>query len=162
MAGRKITIKKMLICFFLLIFAAPSWAAWTVSATLDKSFKLGDGRYIQQVKIEAISDGSDLAEFEIDTYLTDRDMKRIEGGVFYQVITDPGTEPDATWAVSFDDELGASILDLTGLSVSATQIHDVSTDLGNGFYPIVTNIGVDIGDIGSESDSVTIYLLIVK
>jgi hypothetical protein len=119
-----------------------------------------------RVKIVAVSDGSDPAEFELNTstlssYLSDNEMKRLKGSFLWQVETDPGVEPDGVWAVSFDSGAGADILALSGLSVSATELNDASTDLG--YHPqIWDNVQIDIGDIGSAADSVTIYLYFLK
>ena len=136
------------------------FGAWTITATIDQGANWSDGTAIHRVKISAISDGSDPAEFNLSTYLTSNEMNRIKGGCFYQVITDPGTEPDAAYTLAFDDGLGGSILDLSNLSITATEIHDGGGDLG--FYPIIFDLQINIGDIGSSSDSTTIYIDIAK
>lgn len=154
--------KFFLSLLFLLFLTTNAFAAWTIDVTLDSTTR-GDKL---RVKIVAVSDGSDPAEFELDTstlntYLNEYAMRQLKGAIFWEVETDPGTAPDAVWAVSFDSGAGASLLDLSGLSVSATERNDASTDLG--YNPIIwDNVQVDIGDIGSASDSVTIYLIFLK
>lgn len=136
-------------------------AAWTIDISMHA---ISNSCY--RVTIVAVSDGSDPAAFSLNTstlntYLSDNSMNYLKGCYLYEVITDPGVAPDAVWTVAFDDGLGGSILDLSSLSVTVTEIHDASEDLG--FYALITNnIKIDIGDIGSSADSVTIYLIIVK
>jgi hypothetical protein len=140
-----------------------AFAAWTIAVTIDKDQPWKAGQRMYRVKVAGVSDGSDPAEFNLSTYLSsgwDGDMAKIKGGLFYMVETDPGTAPDAVWAVSFDSDLGANILDLSGLSVTETEMHDGANDLG--FAPAVFDVGVDIGDIGSASDSVDSYIYILK
>ena len=154
-------MKKFILALTMMIlfFAVNVYAAWTVSISMNSV-----GGNIYRIKIEAVSDGSDPAEFELDTatlsgYLSENSMKYVRGAILYQVEIVPGVEPDAVWTVSFDTGAGASILDLSGISVTATELWDASRDLG--FYPVIDdNIGIDIGDIGSNLDSVTIYLII--
>lgn len=161
-------MKKILFILLLigLVFPTASMASWTINITTEPPMKTVSGVEIITIKINATSDGSDPDEFNLNTstlnsYLNGQEMTRIRGGYLWEVITDPGTAPDSAWSVSFDDGLGGSILDLSSLSTTATELHDASYDLG--FYHIVnSNIQVDIGDIGSSSDSVDIYLIIIK
>ena len=141
-------------------------AADTINVSIDKSYQTKAG-WVHVIKVELVSGaGADPDEFELDTSgntteLGLREMEQIRGGILWQVVTDPGTAPDAVWAVSFDNGAGASILDLSGLSVTATEIWDGSRDLG--FYPVIfDNIGIDFGDLGSTADSAILYLVILK
>ena len=152
-----LTILTTLI-FFL---AANAFAGWTIDISMHA---ISNSCY--RVTIVGVSDGSDPAAFSLNTstlntYLSDNSMNYLKGCYLYEVITDPGVAPDAVWTVAFDDGLGGSILDLSSLSVTVTEIHDASTDLG--FYPAFTNnITVDFGDIGTAADSVTVYLILAK
>lgn len=156
-------MKKLLLivtALLALFIASNAMAAWTITAVFHGGdIKWSSDHWVYRIKVSATSDGADPAEFNLSTYLTG--INKILGGYLWQIETDPGTAPDAVWAVSFDTGLGASILDLSGLSVSATELHDGSEDLG--FNPIIfDDIQIDIGDIGSANDSVDIYIVIVK
>ena len=153
-------IKKILIALLFLMLPGICFASWTISANITRGADYNDGTKLHEIVISATSDGSDPAEFNLSTYLTSAQMDRIKGGFFYQVVTDPGTEPDDTYTLAFDNDLGGNILDLSGLSVTATEIHDAAADLG--FFPIIFDLQIDIGDIGSASDSITIYIDIIK
>ena len=154
-------MKKLILIAVAVLFLMPSIAsaAWTITATVEQKLYWGNGRYIYRVKLACLSDGADPAEVLLSSYLTGND-RVYEGALLYQIETDPGVAPDAVWAVDFDTDLGADILDLAGLSVTATELHDV--DAGVGFYPIVFDVGIDIGDIGSAADTVDIYLYFIK
>ncbi|MHC4748402.1 MAG: hypothetical protein ACYTFW_00875 [Planctomycetota bacterium] len=166
-------MKKFLITLLICLFAVPSFAAWTIQAEIDDVADWNDGAKVYRVRVYMLSDGTDLAEFNLSTYLsspqTDTQGKthtrnywteRLMGGVFYMVETDPGTAPDAAYTLSFDSDKGADILDLTGLSTTVTELNDASGDLG--FFPILWDLQIDIGDIGSNNDVVDLYIYIIR
>ena len=166
-------MKKFLLSIFaLLLFASTSWGD-TLQAEIVKNTGWKNGQRMVLIKVYSEPDGADLAEFSLRTYLgppyTDTQGKThttnkwdeyCQGGIFYQVETDPGTAPDSTYTLSFDSELEADLLDLSGLSTTATEIHDAGADLG--YKPVVYDLKIDLGDIGSDGDETTIYIYILR
>ena len=165
-------MKKLLVALCILLFTVPAMGA-TLQAELEKKTQWSNGQRMWRIKIYIEPDGNDLAEFSLKDYLgppyTDTQgkthsenlwTKYCEGGFFYQVETDPGTEPDAVYTLSFDSDLEADIMDLTGLSTTATEITDVGTTIG--YRPIVYDLKIDLGDIGSDGDETTIYIYILR
>ena len=121
------------------------------------------------VKVALESDGSDLAEFSLaDEMATDIGSQqaewwidRMSGGVLYELVTDPGVEPDSTYTLAFDGTYGASLLDIAAASATVTERTSFSKDLG--YSPIFwEDLDIDIGDIGTSGDSTTLYIFIVK
>jgi len=166
-------MKKLLITILICLFALPAMAGWTIRAEIDDASDWTDGSRMYRVKVYMLSDGTDLAEFDLSTYLkppqTDTQgkvhiddlwSKYLRGGYFYMVETDPGTEPDAAYTLAFNSDKGANILDLSGLSVDTTEINSAATDLD--FFPVIWDLAIDIGDIGSSADSVELYLYIIR
>jgi hypothetical protein len=165
-------MKKLFITLFIVLFASTAIGA-TLQAEIEKNTQWSNDQRMMRIKIYVEPDGADLAEFSLKDYLgppyTDTQgkthsenfwTKYCEGGIFYQVETDPGTEPDAAYTLSFDSDLDADIMDLTGLSTTATEINDVAATIG--FRPIVYDLKIDLGDIGSDGDEVTIYIYILR
>ena len=166
-------MKKLLITLLICLFASPVMAAWTIQAEIDDVSDWADGTRMYRVKVYMLSDGSDLAEFTLSTYLkppqTDTQGKvhkdnlwtdYLQGGYFYMVETDPGTEPDAAYTLAFDSDKGANILDLADLSVSATELNYGAADLN--FFPVIWDLQIDIGDIGSAADYIELYIYIIR
>lgn len=146
-----------IIGMMVLLFATQAWAAWTIDVSIDSYGANGSMR----VKINAVSDGSDPAAFSLSTsslnsYLSPSQMASLRGKYLIGVETDPGVEPDSTWAVVVSSGNGSTILSLSGLSTTASQLHDPTAGLGF-LYKMMDNIQTDINDIGSAADSVTIY-----
>lgn len=150
---KKLILIIVSLCIF---FPATVLAGWTYTVTLDKKVIWNDGRRMYRVKVACLSDGSDPDEIALSSYITDI----LDGALLYQIETDPGTAPDAVWDVDFDTGLGADIMDLSGLSVTASELHDVDNDAG--FYPIIFDVQIDIADIGTSGDTVDIYLYFIK
>ena len=166
-------MKKLFLAILIMLFAVPSWAAWTIRAEIDDRIEWSDGTIMYRVKVQMVSDGTDLAEFNLSTYLSPPQLdtqgkvhkdnlwtEYLQGGYFYMVETDPGVEPDATYTLAFDSDKNASILDLSGLSTTATEINAAATDLD--LFPIVWDLQIDIGDIGSNLDAVDLYIYIIR
>ena len=85
----------------------------------------------------------------------------MSGGVLYELVTDPGVEPDSTYTLAFDGTYGASLLDIAAASATVTERTSFSADLG--YSPIFwEDLDIDIGDIGTSGDSTTLYIFIVK
>lgn len=165
-------MKKLLITLFIVLFASTAIGA-TLQAEIEKNTQWSNDQRMMRIKIYVEPDGADLAEFSLKDYLgppyTDTQgkthsenywTKYCEGGIFYQVETDPGTEPDAAYTLSFNSETGADLLDLTGLSTTATEVNGADADLG--FLPVVYDLKIDLGDIGSDGDETTIYIYILR
>lgn len=149
----------MVVCSFFLVGNA--LGAWTVTGAIESNERWDSSHWIYRVKISLLSDGTDLAEFTLSTYLTAREMAMLKGGMLWEVETVPGTEPDAAYTLAFDSGLGSNILDLAGLSVTAPERNDFSTDLG--YSPIMwDDLQIDIGDIGSAADATVVYIYIIK
>ena len=166
-------MKKLLITILICLFALPAMAGWTIQAEIDDVSDWEDGTRMYRVKVYMLSDGTDLAEFDLSTYLkppqTDTQSKvhldnlwtkYLQGGYFYMVETDPGTEPDAAYTLAFNSDKGANILDLSDLSVDTTEINSAASDLK--FYPVIWDLAIDIGDIGSANDYVELYIYIIR
>jgi hypothetical protein len=156
------SILSAILIFTILLFSSAAMAAmnWTVSASLDSRVVFENDTALYRVKLSAVSDGSNPDEFNLSSYLSVSEMAQIAGGLLYMVETDPGVAPDAAWAVSFDSDLGASILDLSGLNTTATEVNKASTDLG--INPYIMDLQIDFADIGSDGDSVDVFFYIVK
>ena len=158
-------MKKLLLSILLsLLLVVPSYAAWTITADIVDSSDLGNGSKMYVVKISATSDNNDVAEFNLSSYLDSTDMGRVRGSSFIAVETDPGTAPDAVYPLAFNSQWGANILDLAGLSTTATEINDAATDLGF-YFPIFGDLAIDIGDNNNQwtaNDTVDIYLYFSK
>jgi hypothetical protein len=158
-----------------LCFAGISLAADTIQAELYDIADWKTGQKLYRIKVYVAVDAtSDPAEFNLSTYLappqTDLSGKvhrediwtaNCLGGYLVQVDTEPGADPpDTTWDLNLDNDKGADIMALTGLSVTAAEIHDAAVDLG--FKPAVFDIQVDVGDIDAESNEVYIYFYILR
>lgn len=166
-------MKKFLLAMLLLLFSVPAFAAWTIQAEIDDQSDWENGQRVYRVRVYMISDGTDLAEFNLSTYLKppqldtqgkvhpdDRWSEYLQGGILYMVETDPVVAPDSTWSLALDSDKGADLVTLSALSATATEINSLSGSLG--FNPIVWDVQVDIGDIGSNLDSVDVYLYIIR
>ncbi|NIS52201.1 MAG: hypothetical protein GWN94_13990 [Phycisphaerae bacterium] len=156
---------KRLLCILIALFLAiPSicFGAWTFTGTIDQEVNWPNNQKLIVIKVACASDGTDPAEFNLsDEMANSLDITKYQGGLFYAVETDPGADaPDAVWAVDFDTSYGADILNLTGLSITATEAHDGASLLG--FNVPIFDIQIDLGDIGSSGDDVDLYIHIVK
>jgi hypothetical protein len=162
-------LKVLMVLAMGVFLASPVMAAgWTVSAPEPNSWRNGQVMYRITVAYIQQTDSAG-AETTLKTEMitslgakdAERAIKSLNGGVLYEVVTDPGTEPDDAYTLYFDCELGGSLLDLTGLSVSATEHNNFAKDLG--YNPVFWNdLQIDPGDLGSTSDATTIYIYIVK
>ena len=162
-------MKKLLLIILItltLFFPSVVFSAmtWTITADIEKGRIWGQSTTFWQnvfrVKLACVSDGSDPDSINLSDYLTTDDFSKISGGVLYQIETDPGVAPDAVWDVTFSSDLGSEIMALTGLSVTVTEPHSGSTDLG--FNPVIFDLKIDFADIGSNLDSVDVYFYIIK
>jgi len=139
------------------------FAAWTITASITTAVMYSDNSKLYEITLNCVSDGSDPAAFKISDCLvsTSESIYQLYGGYIYEIVTDPGTEPDNTWNVTFSNKAGATLLSLTGLSTTATEYHKGSKDKGQ--YPLFDgDLTVDINDIGSNNDSVAIVIKIQK
>ena len=165
--------KKLLIVLAALVLiglpAISAATVWTITVHTPVPSSWRNGQVVFMVQVDLLSDGSDLAEFSLaDEMATDIGSQqaewwidRMSGGVLYELITDPGTEPDSTYTLAFDGTYGASLLDLAALSATVTERTSFAVDLG--YSPIFwEDLDIDIGDIGSSADSTTLYIFIVK
>jgi len=148
------------------VFAA---AAKAITPTIEGPEVWYNGQEVYRIKIVLVSTGAAADEFSLkDELTTDFDadyaqywMDKLSGGILYELVTDPGVQPDATYTLSFDCELGGNLLDMAALSATVTEHTDFSTDLG--YNPVFWNdIDITMGDLGTENDSTTIYIYIVK
>ncbi len=157
-------IKKLLIALLITLFTAPCFAGtMTVTSTLEKSEVWITEQNVIRIKLVCVQpDANDTSEFNLSTYLNDGQMATIRGGLFYMVETVPSATaaPDAAYTLAFDSDLGSGILDLSGLSTSAAEINSGDVDLG--MFPTIWDLQIDFGDLGSASDSVTLYIYILR
>lgn len=168
-------MKKAMLGIMILImfFANSSYAAWTYDTYIEGPVVYRDGSLRYVLKVVATSDGADPAEFNFSDELANQDealLDNLRGAIFYEVeatLGAAGAAPDAAWDVSFDDEHGADLVALTGLSHTQPSKTKVNTDLEQ--YPDIgvslttrPDIQIDFGDIGSASDTVTLYLIFFK
>lgn len=163
-------MKKLLITLCILLFTISANAQ---QAEIEKNTQWSNGQRMMRIKILLEPAGADLAEFSLKDYLgppyTDTQgkvhkenywTKYCEGGFFFQVETDPLVTPDAAYTLSFDSDLNAPIMDLTGLSTTATAITDVASTIG--YRPIVYDLQIDLGDLGNGAESTIIYVYILR
>ena len=153
----------------LILISTPALATWTVTVSTPEPKSWRNGQVLYKVTIALVSDGSDLAEFSLVTEMT-TDLgaqqtkawiERMNGGLLYELVTDPGVAPDSTYTLDFDCERGGSLLDLAALSATVTEHTDFSEDLD--WNPVFWgDLYIDIGDIGSNLDAVEIIIYIIK
>jgi hypothetical protein len=153
--------KIALIVIGLMLFAGNAMAAmtWAVSVTVVSKTNR-DGSILYTTTITGVSDGNNPDEFNISDYMAtgSEAYTLLKDSIIYDIITDPGVQPDGVWDVSIDDGDGEDIITLTGLSVTATQHHPGNTDKDQ--YPLINNpdLQIDFADIGSNLDSATIII----
>jgi hypothetical protein len=165
---KKLILVLMVIFLAITFLTVSSFAAWTITAKSDKDVPWKNDQRIYRVKVYCLSDGTNPAAFNLSDEFDGVGGSGTEslfnsiipGSIFYQVETDPGVAPDAVWTVTINSDIGGEILALTGLSVTTTEIHDAAADLG--FPPIIFDLIIDIGDIGSANDEVTLYIYVIK
>jgi len=162
-----------LIIIGILLCASNVFGAWTYDTYIEGPVTYRDGSLRYVLKVVATSDGTDPAEFNFSDELANQDaalLDNLRGAFFYEVQTTlgaAGAAPDAAWDVSFDDEHGADLLTLTGLSETQSSKKKANTTLSQ--YPNIgvslatrPDIQIDFGDIGSAGDTVTLYLIFLK
>lgn len=144
-----------------LLFAVPSFAAWTCTAVIDEaaSWSLPKGAWqaVYRVQLTCDSDGTDPAEFLLSSLLSTQDLNSIKGGVLYKVHTGPGTTaPEDAFTVALDGDLGEDWLTITTTS-AATKFEE-----WDGENHVVWDIQIDIADIGDSGEDVIVYFTIIK
>jgi hypothetical protein len=134
-----------------LLLAGPSWAAWTVTETLNKYtpeyLKLHKGAF--RIKLDCTSDASST------TYtITNPDTV---GAYFYMVETIPDAVlvPDGTYDITVTNDLNTTVLTASGRSTTAKEIAMASGTLGG--YPILFGTKVTITTLGNTKKA-AIYL----
>jgi len=159
--------KIALTVLIMMLIVSPAFADWTITVSKPESEPWKNGQRMNMISISLVSDGTDLAEFSLVTAITNSGLnapdiiKQIHGGVLYEVVTDPGVEPDGTYTLAFDCYREGSLLDIAALSATVTEHTNFAKDLG--YSPVFWNdLKIDIGDIGSAADSVVIEIYIVK
>ena len=162
-------VKLFVMIAALAFISTPAFATWTITVSTPEPKTWRNGQVLYKITIALVSDGTDLAEFSLaDEMATDLGAKeadawieRMNGGLLYELVTDPGTTPDNTYTLAFDCDRGGSLLDLAALSATVTEHTDFSEDLD--WNPVFwDDLGIDIGDIGSASDAVEIIIYIIK
>lgn len=151
-------MKKIIAIAILILFSSQAFAAWTITASVDRTSKWTNGMSSYRVKLSATSDGADVASFALSSKLTASELSAIKGGMLTKVTTVPSaTNAPTTFTLALTDELGAS-LPITVTTTSTTASED--------FYTTETvtiwDIYCDFPDIGDASDAVTVYFYIFK
>jgi hypothetical protein len=143
---------------FIFMVASNAYSAWTVTASVDEISKWSNDMYTYRVKVTAVSDGSDVANFALSSYLSATGLNLIRGGMLQKVVTAPGAGATApgTYTVVLTDELGAS-MPITVTTTSTTAAED--------FYPtenvLMFDIYMDFPDIGDSGDIAYLYFYIL-
>lgn len=143
----------LIFTFFLTLFAftVPGWADWTIAETV---FYRNAARTQVVIKLACTSDATGT-----DYQLTDG---RVIGKYLYSVQTDPGDGADAptgVYTLDVEDGLNFHLLDLDGLSTSATEVNLGSATLG--LYPHINRLpSVVLGTLG-DGNKTEIYLTFV-
>jgi hypothetical protein len=163
-------LKGLGVLTLIVFLASPAFglAGWTISTPEPQSWRNGQVMYritIAYVQAAAATGAevSLVTEMELDLGKKEAEwwIDKINGGILYEVVTDPGTQPDNTYALGFDCELNGALLDLAARSATVTEHADFGKDLG--YNPVFWNdIQIDIADLGSAADATTIYIYIVK
>jgi hypothetical protein len=159
-------MKKILIGLFVLIgliipFVGHTTVMTVSSCTMNKTQQYADGSILYEVKLILETDGTDQDEFSLSSYCNRDDViSLIEGGQFFDVITDQGTTAPQVYTVTFDSEKGGDLLSVSTTSVSQAQHWGADTDLY--YFPPVWDLQIDFGDIGDSGDDVILYLRFLR
>jgi hypothetical protein len=154
-------MKKLLASILtLFVLTGSAWgAAGTITYGGTEEVQWRNGQNVNRVKITYLQPGAGAG----DAFLlsaTDTPPSFYQGAMFYQAETDPGTAPDAGYTLAIASDKGSPILSLSALSVTASAIHDAGADLG--VPPIIFDLSIDFGDLGSANDYVDLYLYFIK
>lgn len=151
-------MKKFLLFFlFIFLFGNTLYAAESVDISVEHASKTSFSR----IKIEYVSDGSDLEEFTLTTntlgnYLSSTAMKYLKGKLLVGVETDPGTGVNAAYTISIDSDNGADICTIPARSTTDPEYYNVlGADVT---YFMADDLQIDFSDIGNDADTVTAYL----
>jgi len=137
----------------MLIMAPAANAAWTIVQSQHAFIETRNSEMLV-VKWACTSDasGTDTA-FTID----------VTGYYLYGIRTDPGNGGDApggVYTLDFEDDLNFHLLDLDGLSTSATEWNNGSATLS--IFPAITNTpSAAIGTLGA-ANTTDVYFYFVK
>lgn len=156
-------MKKAILISVLLAFMLSAVSAFGAAGTITyggtDSVQWHNNQTVHRVKITYLQPGAAAGDaFLLSSTTVPTEI--YQGAVLFQIETDPGTAPDAVYTLTILSDKGAPILALTGLSVSATALHNGAADLE--FTPIVFDLSIDFGDLGSANDYVDLYLYFIK
>ena len=158
------TFKTMALTLALVISASFAWgAAMTVTYVGTKTETWFNKQVVNRVQLKCLQPAAAAGDAFLlssvsspESILTDY----YRGAVLFQIETDPGTQPDGAYTLTILSDKASPILALTGLSVTASALHNGAADLG--FTPIVYDLSVDFGDLGGGTEFVDLYLYFIK
>jgi hypothetical protein len=146
----------------LLFWGANSYAAWTITATIDREARIKPHamqyEYLYRVKLACTSDAT-LTDYEFPGAI----MGKVKNSFLYLIKTVPGTGGDAptgTFDLDVEDDNNDHLLDTDANSNTATTFTVGSDTLGV-FPPIFDHISVVIATLG-DTNTATIYLYFAK
>ncbi len=158
------SLRLTALILMLIMTSGYAWgAAMTVTYGGTQSETWNNDQRIRRVKLTCTqADANDPDAFLLSSVSSPSGvpLSNYRAAIFFQFETDPGTAPDATYTLAIASDKGAPIISLTGLSVTATAMHNGAQDLG--FTPIIWDLSIDFGDLGSANDSVDLYLYFIK
>ena len=161
---KKVMVLAALIC----LVSAPAFAISGITVETPQAKPWSNGQQMFMVSIAVVQPGATgISEFSLRGAMNDSGIDAdfwidiFTGGLLYEVVTDPGTQPDATYTLAFDCYRGGSLLDIAAASATVTEHVDFSTDLG--YNPVFwKDLDITVGDLGSANDATVIEIYIVK
>lgn len=139
--------------------AAPACVSVT---SFDKEVVWGVQTYgwqsMYRIKLECVGTGNDDDEVLLSSYISERMLGLIQGGILKAVHTGPGSQvPDAVVVIGLDGDLGEDIETITTTS-AASQFEEWVFTADH----VIWDIGIDLPDIGDASDVIIMYFTVVK
>lgn len=148
-------MKKLAWLMVFFFVSAQAYASWTVSGTIHENSTTG-----VRLSVTAVSDGTAPEEYKLSTItgLSAWDAHH-KGSFLWQVTTSPVTATN-TWNVSLDNDLGADISTLTGLTTAQAEYHTLKTYQDS--VPLVFDVQIAFDAALSLNDQVVIYFDFLK
>ncbi len=147
---------------FLLLWGANVYAAWTITATVDKEGRIKDHHmqyeYVYRIKLACTSDASGT-----DYVMPSNIMGKIRNSWLYMIKTVPGTggdAPTAAFDLDIEDDNDDHLLDTDANPNGSNKFTPGHATLG--IFPIVfDHLSVVIATLGN-ANTATIYLYFAK
>lgn len=133
-------MKKFFLSMFILLFAVPSFAAWTVTVEYDNGYSWKDGSQMLVYKISATSDASSSGDVKLSTYLMTQYGSQtgkfyhdlMKGGTLYAVeyVPDGTDTPSTAGDITIDTASGTIVFAESVGTANTGEMFDGDVDVG--------------------------------